>query len=314
MDSHYIQQVRYKLQKRLKRLNTADYSNFHWVWLQTWGYLQENEITRGILQDLEQRFPKAGQFVGEAMQGRVKVGNTESDHVAFCHALLKQCASEPNFDYLIKLGRALGGKDVNDGVEAFRVAYVELLFDYIDEQIDDKRLVLVLLKKYKHRCEWFRRAELLAKCRADSQKGEKILAMGLYEYLHDQGLQFHIEPQSASGRIDLISVQSGDDRLIADAKIFNPDGGQNAAYITKGFRQIYDYLRDFNEVFGYLVIFNTSGHDLSIATPHQESAVPFVTHNNRTIFFVVIDISDYEESASKRGKLKAYEITPEQLV
>jgi len=45
-------------------------------------------------------------------------------------------------------------------------------------------------------------------------------AYDLYEYLHDQGIQFHIEPESASGRVDLISAQSGKDRLMADAKNF----------------------------------------------------------------------------------------------
>ena len=31
-------------------------------------------------------------------------------------------------------------------IEGFRLTYVEPLFDYIDEQIDDKRMTLVLLK------------------------------------------------------------------------------------------------------------------------------------------------------------------------
>jgi len=36
--------------------------------------------------------------------------------------------------------------------------------------------------------------------------------------------------------------------------------------------------------------------------------------NKKTIFFFVIDIFDYPLSASKRGKLQAYEITPQQFV
>ncbi len=201
-----------------------------------------------------------------------------------------------------------------DYLEAFRDNYIEPLFDYIDEQIDDKRMTLALLRKYKHKCEWFRRAELLAKCTTDTQRGERILARNLYEYLHDQGIEFHIEPQSAAGRVDLISAQSGKDRLLADTKIFNPDGGQNVLYLAKGFRQLYDYTKTYNEPFGYLVIFKTCEQDLSIQTPNQEQAVPFVAHNNKTIFLVVIDLFEYAECASKRGRLKAYEVTPEQLI
>jgi hypothetical protein len=202
----------------------------------------------------------------------------------------------------------------DDVIEAFRLTYVEPLFDYIDEQLDDKRMTLVLLKKYKQRCEWFRRDELLAACVADTRQGEKTLAYDLYEYLHDQGIQFHIEPQSASGRIDLISAQTGKDRLVADAKIFNPESSHDRSYIMDGFRQVYDYTKDYNESFGYLVVFKTCAEDLSISTPKQESGVPFITHNNKSIFIVVIDIFDYPESASKRGKLNAYEITPEQFI
>ena len=53
MDSEYIQSVRYKLQKRLKRLNSADFQGFHFTLVQVWGFLQENDITKGILDDLE---------------------------------------------------------------------------------------------------------------------------------------------------------------------------------------------------------------------------------------------------------------------
>jgi hypothetical protein len=83
---------------------------------------------------------------------------------------------------------------------------------------------------------------------------------------------------------------------------------------SKGFRQVYDYIRDFNESFGYLVIFKTGEQDLSIPTERQESSIPFITHNNKTIFFIVIDIFGYPESASKRGKLQAYGITAQQFV
>ena len=62
------------------------------------------------------------------------------------------------------------------------------------------------------------------------------------------------------------------------------------------------------------MIFKTCEQDLSIQTPQQEQAMPFVTHNNKTIFLVVIDFFEYAESASKRGKLKVHEVTPEQLI
>jgi hypothetical protein len=318
MDSDYVQQVRHKLQRRLKRLNAAIFMSFHWVWLQTWRFLEENEITHGILEDLGRRFPRTERIAEETLGNRrIKVGDTEAGNVAICYWMLRKCASRTDYDYLQSLGNLLGGggggiggKDPDACVNLFRKTYVEPLFDYLEEQIDDKRMTLMLLRKYKHRCEWFRREELLN----DSKKGETTLVYDLYEYLHDQGLQFHIEPKSASGRVDLISAQSGKDRLVADAKIFNLEGSQKSSHIVEGFRQVYEYTKDFNEPFGYLVIFKICEGGLSIPTENQESGIPFITHNNKCIFFVIIDIFNYEKSASERGKLKAYEILPDRFV
>ncbi|MDB6126031.1 MAG: hypothetical protein JWQ71_5024 [Pedosphaera sp.] len=315
MDSDYIQFIRYKLQKRLKRINSSEFQSFHFTLVQTWGFLQGNEITKGILDDLERRCPELEAEAEKTLGGAPQVGLSEDENDGICYWVVKKCAALVELDTEINVGHQLSsGSKHNEAVECFRLTYVEPLFDYIDEHIDDKRAVLAVLRKYKHRCEWFRRSELLAACKQDTQKGEKVLAHDLYEYLHDQGLHFHIEPESASGRIDLISSQTGKDRLVADVKIFNPDGGQNAAYLTKGFRQVYDYTKDFNEQFGYLIIFKTCEQDLAISTPRQESCVPFVTHNNKTIFLVIVDIFEYTESASKRGRLKTYDITPEQLI
>jgi hypothetical protein len=315
MDSDYIQFIRYKLQKRLKRLNTAEFQSFHFTLVQSWGFLQGNEITKGILDDLERRCPELEAEADKTLTGNPQIGSSEQENDGICYWVVKKCAvaSDPSIE--ITVGRSITHESKhNDCVEGFRLAYVEPLFDYIDEQIDDKRMTLLLLKKYKHRCEWFRRAGLLTRCMAETQRGEKTLAYDLYEYLHDQGVQFHIEPESASGRPDLISAQTGKDRLVADVKVFNPERGQNTAYIAKGFRQVYEYMKDYNEPFGYLVIFKTCPEDLSIVTERQESAVPFVTHNNKTVFLLTIDICEYEQSASKRGTLKAFELTPKEFV
>jgi len=240
MDSEYIQSIRYKLQKRLKRLYASNRESLPFALNQTWGFLQNNEVIKGILDDLEFRVPEAKKWAEEAfMENRQMFPTTEIGNSALCYWIVKACVEK------------ICGEDQSlreeyaqfTGMEWFRDSYVEPLFDYIEEQIDDKRITLFLLKKYKHRCEWFRRKRL----KLLSEPGETTLVCDLYEYLHDQGLSIQIEPKSASGRLDLISAQSGKDRLVADAKIFNPEGGQNPNYIVKGFRQIYEYTKDFND-------------------------------------------------------------------
>jgi len=130
--------------------------------------------------------------------------------------------------------------------------------------------------------------------------------LNLYEYLHDQGLDFMIEPFSVSGEVDLIAAQKTDDPLIADAKIFTSRKGKTD--FARWFNQIYIYTCDYNEPFGYLIIFKICEEDLRFALTNQTQSTPFVIHNNKTIFLITIDIFPYEAPASKRGLLKAIEI------
>ena len=192
--------------------------------------------------------------------------------------------------------------------------FLEPLYEYLDEQLDDQRAILALLRRYKHKCEWFQRKHLFKSWEDNTKIGEKLLALHLYEYLHDQGLDFVIEPSSVSGEVDLIAAQKSDEPLIADVKIFNPEKGKGTDYIARGFNQIYLYTLDYNEPFGYLIIYNTSGQDLRFVLANQEQSTPFVVHNNKTIFVVTIDVFPYETSASRRGRLKTVEITEEDLI
>ena len=176
-----------------------------------------------------------------------------------------------------------------------------------------KGFILSILRHYKHKCEWFQRNKLYNIWEKDTRRGEKNLALHLYEYLHDQGITFFIEPSSVSGEADLVASQGDDEPLIADAKIFDPEKSKDKQYIAKGFRQIYDYTLDYNEPVGFLVIFKTCEENLKFGLAHASQGTPYIQHNGKTIFFVTIDIFPYEESASKRGKLKYVELSEEDL-
>ncbi|HZE87024.1 MAG TPA: hypothetical protein VE090_02340 [Methylomirabilota bacterium] len=192
--------------------------------------------------------------------------------------------------------------------------FLEPLYDYIDEHIDDQRAILALLRRYKHKCEWFHRDRLFSLWQSDTAKGEKRLAQDMYDFLHDQGLDFIIEPASISGEADLVAAQNSPDPLIADAKIFCPEKGKDTGYIIKGFNQVHTYTLDYNEPFGYLIIFKTCDENIKFSVPNATQSVPFVIHNGKTIFIITIDIFPHEKSASQRGPLKTYEITEDALV
>ena len=315
MDKEYIQNVRYKLQNRVRRVNSSEYQVFHYVLKQFWGFLHDQPLFLGIMQELSLKADRVADDVEKIFSGRnAIVFDSEEDNAAAAYLVIKRCVESDKGDIEIKIAHNYSNESKhNDALEAFKDIFVEPFYEYLDENLDDSGFILSLLRRYKHKCEWFLRNLLYSTWEKDTRKGEKLLALHLYEYLHDQGVEFSIEPSSASGEADLVSAQNTDEPLIADAKIFNPEKGKGKDYIAKGFRQIYTYTLDYNEPMGFLIIFKTCEEDLKLPFANQAQMTPFVQHNNKTIFFLVVDVYPYEKSASKRGKLEFVELTEDVL-
>ncbi len=313
---HY-QNLRYKLQKRVRRLNAVSWQIFHATLQHFWAFIHSNLLLAGILQELVVRFPDLGPFVEKETSIEnmdvVSFGD-EAQNAAFAYLVLKKCVESTDLMTEVQVGWHHTTADNDIAVQAFQTAYVEPVYEYLDEQMDDQGAILALLRRYKHKCESFQRRRLYDLWNSDTSKGEEILAFDLYEYLHDQGVYLTIEPYSESGKVDMVAAQNSDDPLIADAKIFNPEKGKGKPYICHGYHQIYQYTLDYNEPFGYLVIFKTCPEDLKFALEGQEHSVPFLTHNHKTIFLLTIDIYPHEKPASKRGYLKSYAVTQDELV
>jgi len=313
LDKEYVQHLRYKLQKRVTRLNAINFPRFHLALVQFWKWVIGQPALVGILDDLAKRYPAAEADAQRIRDGEALSGENELEQVGIAHAIIKMCVADPT-------GRLEDGLEIiyaqkfEARLEIFKEHFVEPLYEYLDEQLDDQRAILALLRKYKQKCEWFRREALFSEWSGDTARGEKRLAWRLYEYLHDQGLEFSIESMSASGEADLVAAQHSDDPLIADAKIFEPDKGKGKPYLVRAFQQIYRYTVDYTQPFGYLIIFKTCEADLKLALTNSEQWTPSVTYNNKTIFFLAIDIFCYAQPASKRPPIKAVEITEADLV
>lgn len=316
MDKSYIQNLRYKLQKRYRKLNSADYKHFDIALLQFWKYLMSYPVYKGILDLLEMRSKKSKDDVDKILNEKVALfGEDENEAIDIAYLIVKKSLEAENSDVIFRVAFHYSHKgDRNEALDYWKDVFLEPLYEFIDEQLDDQKAILSLLNRYKCKCEWFQREYLYNLWESNTKRGEKLLANNLYEYLYDQGIDFFIEPSSISGEVDLISAQSSDDPLLADIKIFNPSKSKGQQYICSGFNQVYTYTLDYNEPFGYLIIFKTCEDDLRFSLANQEISTPFVLHNNKTIFLITIDIFPHSKSASKRGTLKTIEITEDDLI
>lgn len=314
MDPEFVQNLRYKLQKRVRRLNSVEWQMFTPALRQFWRFFDGNPVYSAIAELLIAGFPELSSDVNRIIAGENLVGATEEEAAAIGYALLRQVSESDEFRSVYRFAGNFGpASNASEAVETIREVFLEPLYEYVDEQLDDQRAMLALLLRYKHRSEWFYRDLLGAIVQREPQRGEQLLLIDLYSYLYDQGIDFIIEPSSITGEIDLIAAQGSEDALLADAKIFDGDK-RGKAYIRKAFNQIYTYTQQYNEPFGYLVIFKTTDRDLYFSLSTVSRSTPVVVYNHKTVFLLTIDIHPHAKPVSQRDPLKAVEITEEDLI
>jgi len=305
MDSNYLQQQRFLLQKKVKRLNSCDYKVFHSLFVQFWGYLRSHTLYAGVLAQLAAEAPQYEQEVESVSKGDLIVFESEKEAIHFNFRIMEYCAAKPLSSGTgpeVSIGQGIaGGSKYPEMLDGFRAGYLEPFYEYLDEAIDGKAAVLSLLLKYKRHVEWFARDEVRALI---SKGGERTMAKHMYAYLFDQGLEFNIEPQSVSGEADLVAPE-----LVLDAKLFDGESTRHGKrYILHGVNQLLTYTRDYLQQVGYLAVYRTCPEDLQFSFARSDMLVPFMVIDGRIIYFLVIDLCEHAASASKRGLLKTHVI------
>jgi len=317
MPADYLLNLRSKLQTRARRLKSTSWTIYVLVLRQFWMFFDSESVLAAAGAELLARYPGAQglatRLVQEIPRGGVPEIEDEGEWAAVAYFILKRFAQENDSRNVNKFVPLKSATAFDAYLQEFARFYLDPFCEYIDERLDDTRFVLAQLVRFKHLCEWFWRSDLYSLWSGNTIKGEKILAIKLYEFLYREGIRIHIEPSSVSGEADMVGSQEGPDRLIADAKVFNPEKGKRAAYIIQGFRQVYLYTVDYNEAIGYLVIFNTSDKQLRFAVKSGSQPVPKVEVNHKTIFFLVIDLFPHETSASERPQPEVVEITEDEI-
>jgi hypothetical protein len=312
MDPLYIQNLRYKLQKRVGRLNSVDDVGFFIITLaQFFLFIDHQPTFTGIIDTLVSKFPDIDETADKIVtENKNLYGESEEEAAAIGYKVLLKLKDVP--DKFIDIGYTYRGVDsVSQAIEVVRETFLEPFYEYLDESLDDRRAMLALLMRYKHRSEWFLR-ERLEKYSKIERRAEKTLALDLYSYLYDQGIDFFIEPSSITGEVDLIAAQDTKDPVLLDTKIFDGEG-RGKSYIRKGFNQIYTYTQQYNKPFGYLIIYKICEKDLRFSLK-ESGNIPLVVHNHKTIFLITIDVYLHPKPVSQRSPISATEITEEELV
>ncbi len=316
MHSEVILHLREVLNDRVENVKVSGYQAFSVTLKHLFSFIDGTPIVHDIIQQLIVRYPDLSEEINQALtaQKRYALGQSYDTDILLSYFILKRWSEGRANQWEQESFLFERTAEHNARLMVVQQLFLLPLAAYISEHLAASRIVLNVLRRYKQRTEWFHRNRMLMMLEEDTRRGEQRLAYDLYEYLFDQGIDFVIEPSSVSGEVDLIAQQGSHDPLIADAKVFDPAKSKGRPYIVKGFNQVYTYTRDYNEPFAYLVIFRICSTDLRFDVSGVDSVFPYIRHNGKTIFFVVIDIHNYKTSASKRGPLESVVISENELI
>lgn len=334
MDEQLIQRSRYLLRSRIRRAQTSPKYLFPSACKQMLDWINNHPIFSPILKKLENINPEAKSEIekivthlkekNELCNYKIIVAENILEHAATCYHITRGIASlfdldeQMMFEGINQFASFITNENhykISESMEPVRDFAIDGLFEYLDEQLDNRNAIYGLLMKYKQRCEWFYKNELrdLTITGHNGLKGERALAVDLQKYIFDQGVEFVIEPVSSSGEVDLILRASQGQYLVIDAKYIKEDLPKSAIIqkISSGFHQVMRYCEDYNEPEGFLVTFLNTDKRISLEISETDG-FPFFTIGSKVIYHIFINICD-EQSASKSGKAEEVIISSSEL-
>lgn len=346
MDEQLLQRTRYQLQTRFRRARVTEMGNFYIVCLQLLTWLENHPILGSILHrlgavegnhfqeiawinELQDNQLGTYYFVAIAKRPNENVplfrGNTATtyeQHVSACLQIIRTAITRPNqrfysvfATYLTGELFGIQGKKESDSLSIIQNIALRDLYEYMDEHLDGINAVNGLMNKYKQLAEWFEAENLRGIVEAsDSRQTERSLAVHLQKYIFNQGVEFMIEPVSASGEADLVLRDASGKYIIIDAKYIKEDSNRSTIVkkIAEGFNQVARYCHDFNQQEGFLAIYVND--NISIDVELQiANGFSFCKVGSKVIYYVEINIAD-RPTASKSGKPKPIIITNDEIM
>ena len=310
--------LRVHLQQRRDRVHMTDPLHFETELQLFLQFLNENPYFRALLRTLDASGETDFEHWRDARTSRLRTfPPSETARAKLCLGILKECAYDPHERASAEwAGQFTLRGDLEESIERLNEAVLDPLVYYLEDRIDDTGNVLYLLQRFKLKAEWFRQQELQEKYRKNTASGEKTLDRVLREALFDGGVDFPFsQPDSPSGRADVVSLDDSDDPLVLEAKVFDPGLGKGKSHLRQGFHQVLRYANDYQQDVGYLVAFNCS--DNHLVWPSEDSSdgefPPRVVHDGKTFFLITIDIGIDRKPASKEKPGRRTVISREDL-
>src|SRR4051812_28750381 len=110
MQDRLVQSIRYKLQKRVRRLNSADHNQFHPLLGAFFQFLEQSPLLAGVRDELIAR--TAGDDISRTCDriigGEALHGTSEAEAAAMGYEMLKRIVADPETASPLDLGMLYG--------------------------------------------------------------------------------------------------------------------------------------------------------------------------------------------------------------
>jgi hypothetical protein len=298
-------ELRVRLHERRNRLYKTDWQTYKNELELMFKWLDKQPYLRALLAEVEAAEIDVDEWRagGGLSHGGINFPDTEATRAKVCLHL----ARNANQQLFFEISKA---RSVSEGVRSFTEIVIDPLVAYLEDRIEEGSAILGVILRYQRWVEWFRRKELFDRYNADTRRGEAALDDHLREYLLANGIDFPFsQPESPSGKADVVAGLGTDDPLALEVKLFLPESGKDDAYIRKGFGQAHRYASDYGLAAGYLVVFNLTDVPLVFdSTTKRPGSPPFVHVGDKTIFLISIWTHPEVPSASRRKSLDRHVI------
>jgi hypothetical protein len=307
MNIEAVHGIRVRLQRRWRRLRGASAHNANYASRTLIAFIYSEPTCRTAVERLEAQFPTLNTTIDDVLEGRARsTGESEAEGAAMGWLLLKAAADPQRPD-----GTWSDIAEHFDGLGDAIEHYVEPLFDYLDEMLDDRAEFLTALLRFRQWAEWFgheRIADVIAaEDRRVAQEGgrrqvERRLQQLMFERLFLDGVSLvsdvSREPDCGVGRPDFLFTFRGRP-IVTEVKLFPGSGGVPG--LVAGFGQILTYMDTYQAGAGYLVIFNSDLRGLRCGWAANHGGVPLVQVGDKTVYVMVVAATGDDRSASDRG-------------
>ena len=317
----YLQNLRIRLQEKRNRLYRCDHRTYPSELGYLIQFLDENPYLKGLLNAMEAEETAEFDIWVESAFSRseaIRFPKTEAGRAKMCLGIIKQCANDQRYNQLFHWGRQLGGDlNLNEVCASITENAVDPLINFLHDRIEEAGNVLFVMERFKRKTEWFSRRDLFQQYVENTSAGETHLDQALRLGLFEGGIDYPFsQPDSPSGKADVVALLGSDDPLVLEVKVFDPARNRNVRHLQQGFHQILRYADDYNQNVGYLVIFNCSDGRLVVADGASEDteSPSRIVYANKTFFVFVIDVNPHTSSASKENPSKRHVINHRVLV